>query len=102
MGFDPYNRSFENSGVYWDSNSQSGSSLGSVRVHSLTLSYTPGSMTCDYGASYLAHTFASPCLGCEPKAWDVTFRVQLQSNEQKKVLKYKKNSKLDKYLCFSI
>lgn len=31
------------------------------------------------------------------------FRVQLQSNEPKKVLNYKeKQSKLDKYLCFSI
>jgi hypothetical protein len=45
-----------------------GSSLGSVGVHSLTLSYTPKSMKCDSQASFLAHTFASPCVGCEPKA----------------------------------
>jgi hypothetical protein len=37
---------FEGSGVHWDSNSQSGSSLGSVGVHALTLSYTPRSMNC--------------------------------------------------------
>jgi hypothetical protein len=34
-------------GVHGDSNSQSGISLGNVWVHSLTLSYTPGSMKCD-------------------------------------------------------
>ncbi len=33
--------------VNWDSNSQSGSSFGSVKVYSLTLSYTPRSMKCD-------------------------------------------------------
>jgi hypothetical protein len=35
------------SGVHWDSNSQNGSSLGSVRVHSFTLSCIPRSMKCD-------------------------------------------------------
>jgi len=38
-----------------------------VEVHSLTLSYTLVSMKCDSQASLLARTFASPCLGCEPK-----------------------------------
>ncbi len=55
----------ENSGVHRDFNSQSGSSLGSVRVHSFTLSYTPESMRRDSLASLLAHNL---CLGCEPKA----------------------------------
>ncbi len=32
----------KHSGVHRDSNSQSGSSFGSVKVHSLTLSFTPG------------------------------------------------------------
>jgi len=41
LGFDPYNCSLEDLRVHQDSNSQSGSSLGSVRVHSLTLSFTP-------------------------------------------------------------
>jgi len=50
------------------SNSQNGSSLGSVKVHSLTLSHTPRSMKCDSRTSLMAHTFASPCFGREPKA----------------------------------
>jgi hypothetical protein len=44
------------------------SSLGGVRVHSLTLSYTPGSMRCDSQASFLACNFASPYFGRKPKA----------------------------------
>jgi len=53
--------------VHWDSNSQSGSSLGSVRVHSLTFSCTPKNMRCDFWASFLALTLVSLYLGCEPK-----------------------------------
>ncbi len=52
MGFDPCNFLFENLRVHQDSNPQSGSSLGSVKVHSLTLSYTLGSMKCDSQASF--------------------------------------------------
>jgi hypothetical protein len=44
----------------------------SVEVHSLTLSHTFGSMKRDSWASFLARTFASPCLGREPKAKVVT------------------------------
>jgi hypothetical protein len=55
-------------GVHWDFNSQSGSSFGSARVHSLTLSYTPGSMRCDSQASFLARNLASVCLGHELRA----------------------------------
>jgi len=66
--FLPLQLPFEESEIHWDSNSQSGSSLGSVGVHSLTLSYTPNSTKCDSWASFLAHTFTSPCLGQEPKA----------------------------------
>jgi len=58
----------KDSKIHRDSNSQNGSSLGSVRVHSLTLSYTPGSMRCGSWASLLAFTLASPCFGHEPKA----------------------------------
>jgi len=36
-------------------------------VHSLTLSYIPKSMKCDSRASFLARTFVSHCLDCEPK-----------------------------------
>ncbi len=58
---------FENSGVHWDSNSQSGSSFGSVKVHFLTFSYTLRSMKCDSWASFLACTFVSLCFGHKPK-----------------------------------
>jgi len=49
--FWPLNLLSEVSGVHRDFISQSGSCLGSVRVHSLTLSYTPGSLWCDSRAS---------------------------------------------------
>jgi hypothetical protein len=52
-----------------------------VRVHSLTLSYTPESMKCDSRASFLARTFASPCLGRKPKARVVTIVVICEKNE---------------------
>jgi hypothetical protein len=71
-GFWPLQSFSENLRVHRDSNSQSGSSLRSVRVHSLTLSYTPGFMKCDSWASLLARTLASPCFGCEPKARVIT------------------------------
>jgi len=51
-----------------DSNSLSGSSLGSVRVQSFTFFCIFGSMKYDSRASYLAQTFASPCFGRKPKA----------------------------------
>jgi hypothetical protein len=69
---EPMKLLYENLGVHGKSNSQSGSSLGSVGVHSLTLSHTLGSMKCDSWASFLTRTFASPCLGREPKAKVVT------------------------------
>ncbi len=37
MGFDPCNRALKIQESIWDSNSHNGSSLGSARVHSLTL-----------------------------------------------------------------
>ncbi len=52
----------------WESKSQSGKVLGNLGVHSLTLSYTPESMKCDSQTSFLARTFANPCLGREPRA----------------------------------
>jgi hypothetical protein len=44
------------------------SSFGSMRVHSLTLFGTLGSMKCESRASLLACNLASPCLGHEAKA----------------------------------
>jgi hypothetical protein len=37
MGFDPYNRALKIRESIWDSKSYNGSSLGNVKVHSLTL-----------------------------------------------------------------
>jgi hypothetical protein len=37
MGFDPYNRILKIWESIWESNSYNGSSLGSVKVHSLTI-----------------------------------------------------------------
>ncbi len=66
-------------GIHQDFNSQSGSSLGSVGVHSLTLSHTFEDMKCDSWASLLARTFVSPCLGCEPKVRVATFDMNMYS-----------------------
>jgi hypothetical protein len=46
-----------------------------VGVHSLTLSCTPENMKCDFQASLLACTFASPCLGREPKTRVTTHKI---------------------------
>ncbi len=58
--------------VHRDSISQSGSYLESVRVHSLTLSYTPGSMWCDSWAFSWLAPLQPLCLGRKPKARVVT------------------------------
>jgi hypothetical protein len=68
MGFDPYNCSMKAWTSIGDSNSQNGSSFGNVRVHSVTFSCTLEKMRCDFWASLLARTFASPYFGCELKA----------------------------------
>jgi len=59
-----------------------------VKVDSLTFSYTPWSMRCDSQASFLARTFASHCLGCEPKVKVVTLIIyENKSYDKKKVSK---------------
>ncbi len=65
----------KNLGIHWDSNSQNKSSLGSVRVHFLTLFCIPKNIRCDSRASFLARNLASPCLGREPKARVATLCV---------------------------
>jgi hypothetical protein len=60
MGFEPCNCSLKISGVHYDSNSQHGSCLGSVSVHSYTLPHSR--------ASFLARALANLRLGHEPKA----------------------------------
>ncbi len=61
--FWPLQLFFANLGVHWDSHSQSGSSLGNVRVHSLTLFC----MKCDSWAPFMACILVSLCFGREPK-----------------------------------
>jgi hypothetical protein len=72
MGFVPCNHTLK----IWESigspTPKVGVHFGSVEVHSLTLSHTPGSMKCDSWASLLDQKFANPCLGREPKARVVT------------------------------
>jgi hypothetical protein len=68
----------KDSRVHRNSNSQNGSLLGSVRVHSFTLSFTPENMRCDSQASLLACNLVSPCFGREPKVRVVTLRVILE------------------------
>jgi hypothetical protein len=48
-------------------NSQHGSSLGSVRVHSLTLFAFPGACDMTPGSTYRPATLQPPCLGREPR-----------------------------------
>jgi hypothetical protein len=81
MNFDPYNHplKIQESIKTLDSNSQSGSSLGNVWVHSLTLSYTPNSMKCDSRASLLARTFTSLCLKRESKVMVTTKKYRRDS-----------------------
>ncbi len=66
--FDPCNHALKIRESFQDSNSQHGSSLVSVRVHSLTLFCTPGSMWSDFQVSFLARNLVSPCFGRESKA----------------------------------
>jgi hypothetical protein len=67
MGFDPYNRPLKIREFFRDSNSQQGSSLGSVKVHSLTFFALPGA--CDVTPECPSCNLATPpCLGCESKA----------------------------------
>jgi hypothetical protein len=93
LSFDPCNYSWKTQKSNWDSNSQDESSRGNVKVHSLTLFCTPGSMRCDFRASLLAHALASPCLGRDPRLglWQprfVKFDNQLvgQTNEHVKLM----------------
>jgi hypothetical protein len=68
MSFDPYNHFLKIQESIGTPTPKVRAHFGSVWVHSLKLSYTPGSIKCDSRVSLLDHTFASPCLGCEPKA----------------------------------
>jgi len=82
MGFDPYNHSLKIQKSIGIPTPQSGSSLGSVRVHSLTLSCTPRSIRCASRASLLSRTFAIPSFGHEPKARVTTICMWINGNKR--------------------
>jgi hypothetical protein len=75
MGFDPCNHTLKIREAIWDSNSQHGSSFGSVRVHSLTLFVFPGA--CDVTSDFFSWpaTLQPPHLGRKPKARVATAKV---------------------------
>jgi len=72
MSFDPYNHLLKIRESIKILIPKVGAHLGVWGVHSLTFSYTPRSMKCDSWAFFLAHTFAIPWLGREPKVRVVT------------------------------
>jgi len=67
MGFDPYNCSQKIRECMKTLTPKVGAHLGMWKFIS-SFSHTLGNMKCDSQASFLACTFASLCLGCEPKA----------------------------------
>jgi hypothetical protein len=75
MGFDPCNRALKIRESFWDSNSQHKSSLGSVRVHSLTLFALLGTSEVTLGSPSWPATLQPPCLGREPKVKVVTSTI---------------------------
>jgi hypothetical protein len=68
LSFDPYDRLLKIQESTGTPTPKVETPFGSVRVHPLTLSYTPKSMRCDSQASLLACNLASPYLGRKPKA----------------------------------
>jgi hypothetical protein len=69
-----YNRALKILESIWDSNSHVGSSLGSVRVHSLTFFALLGA--CDVTPrSPLARNLATSCLGRKPKVRVATLHL---------------------------
>jgi hypothetical protein len=73
MGFDPCNCALKIQESIWDSNY--GSSLGSARVHSLTLFALMGACDVILGPPSWPATLQPPCLGREPKARVVTLSL---------------------------
>jgi len=72
LSFDPYNCSMK---IQEFTGTPTPKVETPLEVHSLTLSYTLGSMRCDSWASLLAHNLVSLCFGLEPKAKVVTEMV---------------------------
>ncbi len=74
MGFDPCNYALKVRESIWDSNSQHGSSLGSVRVHSLTLFALP--RACDV----IPESFSWPAT-LQPLGLVASLMLELQQKE---------------------
>jgi hypothetical protein len=68
MGFDIYNCFLKIQESIGTVIPKIGAPFGSVKVHSFTLSYIPGSMKCDSWASLLSRTFVNLSLSHKPKA----------------------------------
>jgi hypothetical protein len=81
MGFDPCNCSLKIRESIETPTPKVGVHLGVWRFDSHTFPYfqPPGNMKYDSRASFLTHTFASPCLGYEPKAKGATQNAILNS-----------------------
>jgi hypothetical protein len=60
MGLAPYNCALIIHESFWDSNSQHGSSLGSVKVHALTFFALPGACEVTLRCPFLARNLATP------------------------------------------
>jgi hypothetical protein len=78
--FDPYNRALKIQKSFRDSNSQHGSSLGSVRVHALTLFALPGACEVTPGSSSWPATFQPFTLVASPRSGLRQFPSQTNSN----------------------
>jgi hypothetical protein len=88
MGFDLYNRSLKIRKSIETPTPKMGVHLGVWRFNFHTFPYFQPirSMKCDSRASFWAHTFASPCLGREPKAKVATFFVIILHTMKEKFL----------------
>jgi hypothetical protein len=75
MSFDLCNHVLKIRKSIWDSNSQHGSSLGNVRVHSITLFAFLGACEITPGTPSWVATLWLPCLGRKLKAKVATFWV---------------------------
>ncbi len=75
MGFDPCNGIFKIWESIWDPNSHNGSSVGSVKVHSLTLFALLRACDATLGPSSWPATLQPPYLGHGPKARVVTYNL---------------------------
>jgi hypothetical protein len=106
--FDPSKRSLKFLESFGDStltNSQHGSSLGSVRVHSLTLSGVfalPGACDVTPGSTSRPTTSQPPCLGRKPNARVATKCFMFQSERKTQNQNYNQKSSSNRYVLLVI